>query len=357
MAKSLFNRPTIAPAGRFQKDDAAIEKEQAITLGPIAQVIAKIIDSVPGFAEGLTNNPTAAKAQWDEIISKPGGKLGTALGSFPFELVAPIAVAVGGGANLPKLRETAVQNLKTLANSGAKMPEYFNDAMTYMLEKYPRILAHTTNIGPSTNLSDMIGNDGSIIKGSNSVSRTGKNDRLSQIKLTADPIGSKATPDTFFHENWHTVQRRSPENFTKNYNRASERVGYQKNPYEVDARAAGEKHSARFNEWRNDYNPAIARIDPKYLDPDVVKYPKDSTALFHPMFDVDKWNKREKPALIWEDTSDVREPRFNPMQVPEWELDPDTWGNNTIDWDYKFKRDPLIKQERQQLPIKFPETK
>ena len=246
MPQSLFlGKPKTSKFGpriATPEEDAAIRQQQEEQWGPITKSVVSVIESIPGFLEGLVNDPTAAKAQWDAIVKQPGGTLGTILGSVPFELVGPIAVAVGGGKNIPNLRKASVEMLKKIDTSA--MPEYFNDWATYMLEKYPRVFSHNFNIKETTNPKYL---------GENVP--TYKDPKLSTIKLN-----SKSDPNTAFHENQHTIQRlKDPKGFTEKY----QNEFYHKNPFEINANEQAAIATPKFEQWRDKYNPPTVKVNPE----------------------------------------------------------------------------------------------
>lgn len=349
----FFVGPSSQPkAGPKAKSDEQIREEQRKNLSPFKRKLIDLLDRyalnpASEFAGGFLNvGPFTPREEGEKYLQSKSGIAGALTGNGLFELLGPMVaaggVAVGGGKNLPKLREASRAMLEGIDLS--KMPEWFPDWATYMLERYPRVFSHNTKIGPAEDFADKISERGRPTKGTNVVSRRGGR-RLSEIRLNNDlPEGEKITPETAFHENWHTVQRREPsETFLDSYKYEQDRMGYDQNPFEVDARNAAANQAPKFEKWRDKYNPLIVKkLTNKQLSPDYgyVKRPYN-------LLPLDVYNEATfEPGIL----------KTNPMDVPIGE------GSRRSDWidlaqEWKTSQTPVFNLGRKKKPIQFPKTK
>ena len=272
--KPLFNvGPTTKNKGIARPSDESIRTQQKANLSPIQNRLVDsfdwLMDQAEDLYKGVTYDPTNSNAETLGLL----GKL-TALG-----LAAP-AVAYGGGRYLPRLKQISENNLRKLDLD--QMPDWFPDWATYMMEKYPRVMAHQeikegipSLWNPKTTL------------GSNSPRKYDPETKLSTIRFNR----REATPSVAMHEVTHGLQRITEPGFADKYAKSIKDSGYYNSPYEVQARATEVPRANKFNEWRKKYNPQVAvpnkleeqeLLTPRYLELDNRNINK-----FNNVFDID----------------------------------------------------------------------
>lgn len=270
------------------KTDEQIREEQRKNLSPFKRKLIDLldryaIDPISNFTDAAVNvGPFTTREEGAKHIKGKSGALGVLAGNGLFEFLGPIVGAAGvayqGGKNLPKLREASKAMLEGIDLS--RMPDWFADWATYMLEKYPRTLAHNTKIGP------MNPRDARRAVGTNHPSSI--DPKLSEISLSKE-----AYPDTGFHEIGHTIQGITEPKFTEAYDQLNDIVGYHNNPFEIEANKLGLKQQKRFIDWREKYNPRNqVRSDPDLYNepwPPEPSYAYDPFLINH--FDENEWGK------------------------------------------------------------------
>ena len=304
------------------KTDEQIREEQRKNLSPFKRKLIDLLDRyalnpASEFAGGFLNvGPFTPKEEGEKYLQTGAGKAGALIGNGLLDVVGPgVAVAYGGGKNLPKLRQASKKMLEGINLS--KMPDWFPDWATYMLERYPRTLAHNTKIKP------MNARDARFAVGINNTSPI--DPKLSEIGLRGD-----ATSNTGFHELGHTVQAITEPKLEEAYDNLNDVVGYHRNPFEIEADAFAAKQDPKFEKWRDKYNPPEVTLNPEatefqgekifYDRPihkgmlrDLVMDPKYQTFLdrAHPAYDDYSYKSLELPSIFTKKYSS------KPIQFPK----------------------------------------